>query len=292
MPSLTGCLSAVFCHMEGQTRLAGKHHQYPLKIAKPFPLEDGQLGVYVMDASPGILAGDRYVMDWRVGEGAQVLITNQSYTKVHPARKSPNEEALPSSQIQTFALGRNSCVEYMPEPLMLYGDAVFESRTEVTMEEGAVLLFSDVVTPGRTLRGEVFRFEKYRSSFSVNYAGELIYSSRQQLEPGRRRADRLGSWGRYTHTGSLYVFSDRVDASFVEGLRQALEHGADTLRIEVPPEEDVPRPLDYGISQTYKHGLVLSAMGSRSYEIQGLLDLAWGFVRRELLGRPPLTIRK
>ncbi|NOU91623.1 urease accessory protein UreD [Paenibacillus sp. LMG 31456] len=294
MPKVTGCITATFTEAGGQTRLSDRYHAYPLKIAKAFPFDHGQLGVYIMDSSPGIMGGDEYVLDWRFGENTNVYITNQSYTKVHPARGEGMEAsaAQPSRQQQKLILQSGSYVEYMPEPLMLYKDAILYTSTEVHMEPSSVLIYSDMVCPGRTHRGELFHYEKYQNQLTVLYGGEMIYCSRQRVLPAEQKLNALGSWAGYTHMGSLSVFSDRVDASFVESLRDYIDQWQSTAALtqEGPIEPAVP--LYYGVSRTYKYGLVLSVVGHKIYQIQSLLDEAWQFIRQQLFAKTALHVRK
>src|SRR4030095_5278936 len=127
-------LRASFASSRGQTIIGNKFHTAPIKIAKAFPL-DGQLGVIVMDVSPGLLDGDRYELDWNAEPDAHVMITNQSYTKVHPSTPSKG-----SSMQQTFTLEEGAVVEHMPEPVMLYKDASFRNETKVRLKEGSAWL--------------------------------------------------------------------------------------------------------------------------------------------------------
>lgn len=288
MPSITGCISASFAEAEGQTKLSDRTHAYPLKIAKAFPFEGGQLGVYVMDASPGIMSGDRYELDWRFGEETQVFITNQSYTKVHPAHAHPLSE-----QKQSLTLLRGSYVEYMPEPLMLYKDAALSSTMEVRMEPGSALLLTDLVCPGRTHRGEIFHYTLYQNKLSVYYDNELIYAARQRVEPEKQRLAGIGSWSDYTHSGSLYFFYDGIGETFIEQLREFIEHVLQERSDQAAAGRAVQQsPLYYGLSRAYKHGLVLSVLGHKVHAIQFLLEAVWQYVRKELFDKPPLQVRK
>jgi urease accessory protein UreH len=78
MTEPTGEVSANFAIARGQTVITRKYHSSPLKIAKTFPLSHGQAAVYVMDSSPGMMAGDEYKLDLTLGENTKVYITNQS----------------------------------------------------------------------------------------------------------------------------------------------------------------------------------------------------------------------
>ncbi len=88
----TAQLHAKFAY-EGRTRLANLYAKAPLKIAKTFPQEKA-LSVCVMDASPGLLAGDFYEFDWHLGAQCEVHITTQGFTpRASLARKSVFDSA-------------------------------------------------------------------------------------------------------------------------------------------------------------------------------------------------------
>lgn len=264
-------LSAGFARHGERTVLASKFHTSPVKIAKTFET-GGELAAIVMDASPGMLAGDRYAFDWRAAPGSRVFLTNQSYTKIHPA--PPGRGAL---MRQSYAVGEGACVQAMMEPVMLYRDAEFTSVTEVSLAEGAVWYSADILSPGRLHRGESFAFRRYDAAVSVTYGGELIFRSRLLLEPDKDRITSPGAWEDRSHYGMLYVFSDRLSARELDAVREAMEH--------VPGI--VPGAVIAGASRTFKHGLVVTAGGHAAWQLQRVLHAAWQAVRMSLDGLPP-----
>lgn len=281
MPEVTGSVNAEFTTEGGITQLQSHTHAYPLKIAKTFPFEGQQLGVYLMDASPGVMAGDRYELGWHFGENTNVFVTNQSYTKVHPSKKDSGDRLNPSAQSQSLSLSCGAYVEYMPEPLMLYKDASFTSDMTVQLAKGASLFLSDIVCPGRTHRGEMFHYERYQSRLTVRYGSELIFSARQRVEPQRHTPQQIARWDSHTHAGMLYLFSERVNGKVVEALRERLT------------QQGFLHPgLYIGVSLTYKFGLAVSVLGVRVYEIEALLKEAWTFLRAEVFNRNPLFVPK
>jgi urease accessory protein len=275
MPDVSGRLHARFALREGGTVMTGKVQTYPLKIAKTFPGQRGALSVCLMDASPGMMAGDRYEMDWHVGDGAYVSLTNQSFTKIHPCGSRP------AGLLQTIQIGRNAVMDYRPEPVMPYRDAVFRGETVIRMEPGSLLLMTDILCPGRALRGESFDYRKYDSSLQVDYDGETVYYSRLQLAPS---GSQPSGWAGYTHLGSLYVFSDRLTGQHVEHLREQLGATGGTEML-------------CAAGLTYKHGLIVTVLGTRVWEIQRMFaecaerigDLFHGGLRRDD-GLEPLVI--
>ncbi|SCW31197.1 urease accessory protein [Paenibacillus tianmuensis] len=284
MPEVTGCIDAYFSAADGVTQLRNHAQSYPLKIAKTFPFGGGQLGVYVMDASPGIMAGDRYELTWRFGEDTNVHVTNQSYTKVHPSHKTGWDVPRPSAQLQRLELRQGAYVEYMPEPLMLYQAASFCNETIVELEPGSSLVLSEIVCPGRTHRGERFHYARYQNTLSVRRDDELIFSARQRVEPQLETPRSMARWDLYTHLGTLYLFSDRTDTGLVEGLRERLNGFV--------PASAADSELYYGVSLTYKHGLAVSVLGYRVGDVQELLDEAWRYIRTEAFGKEVLRVPK
>jgi urease accessory protein len=257
MPEYTAELEATFAYVGDRTELQHKFHKSPLKIAKTFAREDQQLGVCIMDCSPGMMAGDKYHFDWRLLPQSNVFVTNQSYTKVHPSAERP------AYQLQSFHVEKGARLEYKPEPIMLYKDASLQANTDIFLEAGAVVFLTDIVCPGRVLRDEVFQYVRYDNRLKVFYENQLIYYNRQCVEPAQApNADfrSLGGWEDFTHQGMFYIFSDQIKLEQIKPLQTLLEQ--------------FPH-LHGGVSLTYRHGIVVSVLGNSVWELQQFLNKAW-----------------
>jgi len=263
-------LEAAFAVRGGRTVLVSKMHTAPLKIAKAFD-RPRELAVIVMDASPGMLAGDRYELAWTAEKDARVYLTNQGHTRIHPS--APGRGV---ALTQRFTLREGACVQSMMEPLMLYRDAELAARTEVDLAPGAVWLSADIICPGRAGRGEKFAFRRYDAALTVRYGGEPIFRSRQLIEPANQRIAAPGAWEDCTHIGMLYCFSDRVDGSHLDAAREAAERAAAA----------VPGGCVAGASRTWRHGIVVMAAGGAAWRLQRVLEAAWRALRRTLLDLP------
>ncbi len=270
--SRSSVLRASFASQQGQTFVSHKFHTAPIKIAKAFPLS-GQLGIIVMDVSPGLLDGDRYELDWVAEPSSHVMITNQSYTKVHPSTPGRG-----SSMRQTFILEEAAVIEHMPEPIMLYKDAALHNDTLVRLQAGSVWLQADVLCPGRTLRGERFDYRCYRNSLSVHYGEELIFSQRQRIEPAKQALAAPGCWDEMTHWATFYIFSDLVNSNHLEQLQKKLDSFA------APDGHAVIA----GASMTQRFGIAVSAASTAAWPLQQLMKELWAEARAGLLGKPPL----
>lgn len=264
-------LSARFAVSQQRTMMVQKYHTAPLKIAKVFQFEPNQLAVYIMDSSPGIMAGDQYQLNWRLDEGAHVYITNQSYTKLHPSKNNP------STQTMNIWVDKHAVLEYFPEPVMPYKDSDFTSVNEVRLEQDGTIIMAEVLCPGRTFHGEVFAYHSYINRLKVFYSDELIYYSSQKIKPSEQSLRVLGSWGNQTYLGNLMVFSDLLRPDHIVEMRSILE----------------AHPKVYsGVTLTYKHGLLVSMLGSKVAEVQALIKRIWDCIRKQLLLLPPLMVRK
>lgn len=272
----TSVLSASFALRGGRTMLEGKYQTAPVKIAKTFDTPH-ELAAIVMDASPGLLAGDRYAFDWTLAAGTRLYVTNQSYTKVHPCKPGTAAELT-----QRFVVGEGACAQSMMEPMMLYKDADFRSATEVELGPGAVWMQSEVLCPGRLLRGESFLYRRLDNLLTVRYGGEPIFRSRQLVLPSQQRLAAPGAWEDMTHTGTFYAFSDRITPAELVAVRAALEAGAG----------DGPAAVVAGASLTYRHGLAVLAAGRTAWQLQRTLHAAWSAVRHSLHGLPPFVLHQ
>src|SRR5690554_970329 len=99
-----------FAVRRDKTVLIDRFHSSPLKITKTFHLDDtGELFVYMMDVSPGMLDGDSYSIHMSMESESEVYLTNQAFTKIHPTPLSN------AKLMQTFEIGQNALLEFFPE---------------------------------------------------------------------------------------------------------------------------------------------------------------------------------
>ncbi|NIK69752.1 urease accessory protein UreD [Paenibacillus sp. BK720] len=270
-------LRACFHCAEGVTRLSDKYHTAPIKIAKSFPLQE-QLAVMIMDASPGLLEGDRYEMEWQAHGSSQAYITTQSYLKVHPSPLGGG--AVGSSICQTFRLGHYAVIEHMPEPVMLYKDARLRSETNVYLETGAVWMQADILCPGRTLREEQFQYAEFRNSLSVYYEDELIFAQRQRIVPSAHMLAAPGCWEEMTHMATFCLFTDQLTASQIESMKELVQ--------EMP--EYGSHPVAIGLSDTHRHGLVAAAASTAAWPLQEAMRFLWQGARKIVLGKESVDL--
>src|SRR5687767_12231852 len=84
---------------EGEkTIMREARHQAPLRLIRPFYPEGGTPAhLCLLNATAGILEGDRLSLSLRMGKGTHALVTTPAATRVHP---TPSGEAF--QQIRFF----------------------------------------------------------------------------------------------------------------------------------------------------------------------------------------------
>jgi urease accessory protein len=245
----------------------------PLKVAKPFAGEQGELLLYLMDSSPGLFNGDTQEIECTLEKGARLFLTNQSACKLHPS-------SVPGDirQTQRFHLKEGAILEYFPEPIIPYKDASYQGETLIHLETGAQAILAEVIAPGRAGREELFQYRKVASQFSVFWGDQWTVWDSLLLEPSRWRSPQE-VFAEFTHMGTLWVLSEQVDDEHVEKLNLHLT------------SQD-PSSMYAGCSRLTCHGLVVRMLGRSAWAIQSVINDCWNLIRRDLIGAPALAIRK
>lgn len=268
-------LRATARQVDNHTILTERYHDAPLKITKTFYEEaTGRLLLYIMDVSPGLLDGDSYELNIQLEDNAHLIVTNQSFTKIHP---TPHQSA---EMIQNLHLGKGAVLEYFPEPTIPYAGSRFEGRIRVELEEGAALLYADIVTPGRTHRGELFQYDSFSSRFEVYRQHQLLAWDQFLLEPAIHDYQGVGAFEDYTHNGTFWIVADDVTQTLLDCIRLLL------------PLPHVNEAILAGASFITGHGIVVRMLGRNVWQLQELVKQIWDECRSCLLDMPPCQIRK
>ncbi len=265
-----------------QSRLIRSFHKWPLHISKPFAGKNGELMVYLQDASPGLFNGDVQEVECTLENGARLYLTTSAASKLHP---SPAPGA--SRQEQCFVVQEGAVLEFFPEPLVPFAGASYSGRTEVHMARGAQALIAEILTPGRIGRGELFAYQRVRSQFSVYWQGRLAAWDSLVLEPARWDT-RFGLFDEYTHLATFWVLSERVTSVHLENIHRLLDSFA------VPSDGGTGAVHDVyaGVSLLPENGLVVRMLGHSVRALQARIEAVWRLLRPELLGSEPFQIRK
>lgn len=246
---------------------------------RPHYLDDsGQVCYVVVNPGGAYLGADLFVLDIEVGDGADLLLTTQSATKVY---RTPGSFA---EQRMAVRLGEGARLELMPDQLIAYREASYRQRTSVTLRASSTLVMAEVVTPGWSPDGAAFRYEEVRLRNEIRvdsgHGTQLLALDNLLIRPPLHDVTGLGFMEGYSHLGSLVVVDARVD--------QAL---ADELHVLTAGSE-----ASTGISRTRNvggtAGLVLRSLSNSTDELNRLLRSCTDLLRERWYGQGALDLRK
>ncbi|MCR8657608.1 urease accessory protein UreD [Paenibacillus endoradicis] len=251
-----------------------RYHESPLKITKTFgEPETNGLKLYMMDVSPGLMDGDHYKVTIDLEEHSHLIVTNQSFSKVHPAI---GDGAKTDYQ---FNIGENAIFEYMPEPTIPYKESILRACTTFHLATGASLLYCDITTPGRTHRDEIFQYKHFSATTEVNHNGRRIAYDHYQLIPAIHRHQDVGVLEHYTHQAVFWIFSPQANGSLLQLLRQLFPSFAESRILA-------------GASLASEQGIIVRMLGLSVWELQQSCDQIWNVCRDKLWNYPPCQLRK
>ncbi|HEU4667898.1 MAG TPA: urease accessory protein UreD [Arthrobacter sp.] len=263
----------------GRSIASHQFHEGALRVLRPHYLDDsGQVCYVVVNPGGAYLGADLFLIDVEVGDGADLLLTTQSATKVY---RTPGSFA---EQRMTVRLGEGSRLELVPDQLIAYREASYRQRTRVTVRPSSSLVMAEVVTPGWSPDGAAFRYEevRLRNEIHVEAEGgtEVLALDNLLIRPPSGDVTGLGFMEGFSHLGSLVVVDPRVDQALADELHGTTAD-ADALT---------------GISLTRTvggtTGLVLRGLSNSTGELNRLLGDCIALLRKRWQGQGPLNLRK
>ncbi len=271
---LAGELAFTFAPRAGRTVATAQRHGGALQTLRPMYLDDsGQVSYLIVNPGGACLRGDRYEIDIALERDARVLLTTQSATKVY---RTPGGGA---AQDMRLRLGPGAVLEYVPDQLILYRGATYRQDTTIEMHPSASLVMYEIVTPGWSPDGAVFRYDELRMRTRIVRGGELLAVDNLLARPGADGAglSGIGFMDGRTHLGSLTVVDPRVDAALVDEIADLCGQ----------------RPaVQAGITALAGPGLVLRCLADETDELRSLFDLVVAHLRAAWTGQAPMNLRK
>lgn len=252
-------------------------HQGALRVMRPHYLDvSGQVCYTIINPGGAYFGGDDYHLSVRVDEGASLLLTGQSATKVY---KTPGNYALQDFEI---TLGPGAVLEYVPDQLIAYEGATFSQHMRVNMDSTASLFSAEIITPGWSPTGRPFTYDEVRVRTSVSVDGELTVIDNLLARPGTGEltADTLLFLEDQTHVATVLAMDQGIDGEFLDDLREHL----DSVTFSTP--------VRHGATLTPGHGLAVRAIGTYTEDLYLLVSTVANFLRARLRNQGPLHLRK
>lgn len=273
MSKWTGVLELDMENRQGRTVAENVYFQGAFKIMRPVYLNRGAYPCYyLLNPGGGYLDGDTYQMNVSLKEDAHLTLTTQSATKVY---KTPTKEVY---QETTFHLKKDSYLEYLPDALIAYQDARYYQKNVVHMEQGATLLYSDILTPGWSPEGKQFSYDRLRLKNEIYMDGDLVLFDHVKLEPGEQAMGSLGFMEGYTHLGSFIVVGEKTDDALIDRLYETIQNETGDFA--------------FGISRLTVPGFTIRIMANYTQVIERIISVAHHVISDAWYQKKPSFLRK
>lgn len=204
----------VGCASNGQTFVAQQYTAYPFRLSRTFRLDQGnnqRAYLYLMNSAPGIFGGDRLNLGLTLEPKSRLYLTDQAATKVH---KMPVTDAtVACAQLSwQITVRSGASLEFVPEPVILYGDAQLYQRTTITLEPTSHLFFSEIIVPGRLARSEYYQFREYQNRLQVvSPDGTLLFGDAMRLTGQSNPFKDSLFFAKYPLMANIFIVSANID---------------------------------------------------------------------------------
>src|SRR5262249_46389552 len=122
---------------------------------------------YTATLGGGFVDGDRTRLRISVGAGARAFVSTQGPTRVFRSPGGCESET-------AVAVERGGALVLAPDPTACFAGARYRQRTEIDLADGASVAAWDVLTAGRSARGERWAFQRCALGISLRRDGRTL----------------------------------------------------------------------------------------------------------------------
>ena len=303
---------------DGATVVSDQYATMPFKVMRPFVVPASELPgltrtedhrhratpaqVMVMSVSAGIMAGDEQRIDVDVAPGAALQMTTQSFEKIHRM-----DDGACATRVTNLHVAPGAYLDYSPLPQIPFAGSAFAGETRIELDdEGARLVYGEILSAGRVARGELFAYRSYCNHVRVEVAGRPVFLDNTIYEPvaegpsfsgacdeamgfcvGPMDMEAFGLYEGFTHLANLVLVNIGVSEETFAAVRGYLREVTGTVGAAATP---LPLPHDGVVARqassagdTGEGALTVSAFDDEV--AGGITRLASGDCVVRLLGR-------
>ncbi|WWP01672.1 MAG: urease accessory protein UreD [Candidatus Dasytiphilus stammeri] len=266
-----GYLKLKFANDHKKSILSEVERNVPLMVQRPFYWDESlpkMPYVLIISTSGCISQGDRLNLVIESSPETYAHISTPAATKIHAM--SNNYAAL----LQTFDIGKNSYIEFMPNQTIPYNNSRFISNTNITIHPTATLLYSEILMSGRKyhLNDGGFKFDIYSTSTIVkNLSKKILFAENSILQPKKYPLNGIGTMSCFEVFGNVILLTPKI---YHQGILASLSN-----------YEKLDNILACGVSRLPNNcGLIIKILGRKSYQVKNQIEIFWKIVRQEILG--------
>jgi urease accessory protein len=270
-----------FTRAAGQpTRLRVLRQEPPLRTVRGFAAGAEGALAHLHNLSGGVLGGDHLALTVEVEPGAQAQVTSTGATRVYRHRPA----LPPAVQSVCCRVGKDALLELLPDALIPYAHARYHQQTRIELDEGAGLVYWELIAPGRAARGERFQYDELRLDLDIFAADRLIVHERARLAPREQPLASPARLGPFAFYAACYLC--RVGVAQPCWLDMEAK-----LAVLVEPWCATGDAL-WGVSALAAHGVVVRAVGNAQHKLAAGLVQLWQCAKQELYQTAAVLPRK
>ena len=165
-----GALDVTVRRRDADTVLAGLRQEGCLKARFPRGGAPGWRDVVVLNASGGIVGGDRLRLNFRLQPGARACLAAQAAERFYRALP----DSPPATVHTAITLESGAAAEWLPQESILFDGACLERELAVEMPQDGWFLGVESLVFGRAAMGETLRHGSLRDVIRLRRGGRLI----------------------------------------------------------------------------------------------------------------------
>jgi urease accessory protein len=280
-----GLLQVVFERRGGKTIVSEQMCQSPLYFQRAMYFEQSAQSLahmYMMSSAGGILQRDRHRVDITLKENSAVHVTTQGATRIYGMEHGN------ATQMINITLGENAYLEFLSDQIIPYRNSRYYQRLGCTIHDSAVMVYSEIITPGRMAMNEAFEYDVcYVKSVVKNQDDRLRFVDVLGMMPkdqyGMVMMKVLGVLDRFDIMGNVYVFAKKDQIVSIMEKIGRMGGGEDKIKKDVM----------FGTSMmAYEQGIMIRVLGNEIQSIQDLILQIVKIVRREVIDASFDCVRK
>jgi urease accessory protein len=210
-----GSLELKFANLQGSSKMVHRFAQAPYKVQKPFyPEGEGVVHVVVLHTAGGIVGGDLLKANIELKQDSKVLLTTATAGKVYRSLAEVSQQKI----ICNLASG--SCLEWLPQEMILFNGAIYHQQMQIELAEGAIFLGWDINRYGRTAAGQRYISGNYLSDIEITQAGSPLWIDRQNIIGDIEFIDSPNTLDGHSVTGTLVLLGIKLEGKIWEQLKE------------------------------------------------------------------------
>ena len=272
--SCDGYTEIEFTYRNGRTVASKRISGGQSKVSAPLRLNDEATpALFLITMGGGFVEGEHYETFITSHEKTHGIVASQAPTYVYKC--NDGKTTVQDVKVQ---VDKDAVLEYLPDDVIPYGNAKYRQTTQIDVEKGGSLFYTDGITAGWSMNHKDFQYRYVHMLSRITYGGQLLFNDNLILDPHAFEMAELGLFEGYRNYTSLVVIDERVNAKFVKELQ-------DFNNVAFPG-------AIMGISLLEGPALVLRVLGESLNGNKAILYRSINWMRAKFWGLPRLNLRK